>query len=223
MLFIFTGFALFLTMELIDAMPEYKAENIKLPKPAEDSKTSIEKAMLKRRSVRSFKVSSLTLAEVSQLLWAAQGITSPRELRTAPSAGALYPLEVYIVAGNVDALQDGVYHYRPARHELAQVIKGDRRTELCAAALGQTSVRSAAAVIVFSAVYERTTVKYGNRGIRYVHMETGHAAQNVFLQAVSLNLGTVVIGAFYDDEVRKVLNMSDREQPLYIMPVGRMK
>jgi SagB-type dehydrogenase family enzyme len=223
MLFTFNGFALLQAMEMIDAMPEYKSETIKLPEPLQDSKTSVEKAILKRRSARSFKDSSLTLAEVSQLLWAAQGITSPRGLRTAPSAGALYPLEVYIVAGNVDALLDGIYHYRPVRHELVRLIKGDKRTELCAAALGQTSVRNAAAVIVFAAVYEKTTVKYGDRGIQYVHMETGHAAQNVFLQAVPLNLGTVVIGAFYDDGVRKVLKMSDREKPLYLMPVGRMK
>jgi SagB-type dehydrogenase family enzyme len=223
MLFTFNGFALLQAMEMIDAMPEYKSETIKLPEPLQDSKTSVEKAILKRRSARSFKDSSLTLAEVSQLLWAAQGITSPRGLRTAPSAGALYPLEVYIVAGNVDALLDGIYHYRPVRHELVRLRKGDKRTELCAAALGQTSVRNAAAVIVFAAVYEKTTVKYGDRGIQYVHMETGHAAQNVFLQAVPLNLGTVVIGAFYDDGVRKVLKMSDREKPLYLMPVGRMK
>jgi len=223
MLFTFNGFALLQAMEMINNMQEYKSETIKLPKPVEDSKTSIEKALLKRRSVRSFKDSPLKLSEVSQLLWAAQGVTSPRGLRTAPSAGALYPLEVYIVAGNVDDLPAGVYHYRPVSHELVRVIKGDRRTELCAAALGQTSVRNAAAVIIFAAVYERTTAKYGDRGIQYVHMEIGHAAQNVFLQVVPLNLGTVVVGAFHDDGVRKVLKMSDREQPLYIMPIGRMK
>ncbi len=204
-------------------MPESRPETIKLSEPKHDSNTSIEEALLKRRSVRSFKDSPLTLAEVSQLLWAAQGITSPRGLRTAPSAGALYPLEIYVVAGNVDDLPEGVYIYRPVKHELVRVEKGDKRMELCDAALGQTSVRNAAAVIVFAAVYERTTGKYGDRGIQYVHIETGHAAQNVFLQTVPLNLGTVVIGAFYDDAVKKVLKMSDREIPLYIMPVGRMK
>ncbi len=204
-------------------MPEYKSETIKLPEPVQDSNTSIEEALLKRRSVRSYKDSPLTLAEVSQLLWAAQGIRSLGGLRTAPSAGALYPLEIYVVAGNVDDLPDGVYNYKPYKHELVRIVKGDKRIELYNAALGQTSVRDAAAVIVFSAVYERTTTKYGDRGIKYVHIETGHAAQNVFLQAVPLNLGTVVIGAFYDDAVKKVLKMSDREQPLYIMPVGRMK
>ncbi len=204
-------------------MQEYTSETIRLPEPVQDSKTSIEQALTQRRSVRSFTDSSLTLAEVSQLLWAAQGITSPRELRTAPSAGALYPLEMYLVAGNVDALPAGVYHYEAERHELVRIVSGDKRPVLCAAALGQPSVRNAAAVIVIAAVYELTTIKYGTRGIQYVHMETGHAAQNVSLQAVPLHLGTVVIGAFQDAEVKKVLKMPDREQPLYVMPVGRRK
>jgi SagB-type dehydrogenase family enzyme len=218
-----TTFTLAKAKEKPELVQEFKLEAIKLPKPTYDSNTSVEEALLKRRSVRSYKDSSLTLAEVSQLFWAAQGVTSPRDLRTAPSAGALYPLEVYVVAGNVDDLPDGVYRYRPHMHELERVVEGDRRLELCNAALRQTSVRNAAAVIVLSAVYERTTVKYGDRGIRYVHIEAGHAAQNVFLQAVPLNIGTVVIGAFDDQSVKKVLNMSDKEQPLYIMPVGRMK
>lgn len=196
---------------------------IKLPEPKHDGNTSVENALFKRRSVRSFKDSPLALAEVSQLLWAAQGITSQRGFRTAPSAGALYPLEVYIAAGNVADLPNGVYRYNPHNHELVQVAEGDKRTELCDAALGQTSVRNAAAVIVFSAVYERINIKYGDRGIQYAFIETGHAAQNVFLQAVSLNLGTLVIGAFHEDKVKKVLKMSENEQPLYIMPVGKMK
>ena len=216
-------YALAKAKEKTGPMQELKSETIKLPEPQSDSDISIEEALLKRRSVRSFKDSPLTLAEVSQLLWAAQGTTSPRGLRTAPSAGALYPLEIYVVAGNVEDLPNGVYNYRPYKHELVRVAKGDKRIELCGAALGQTSVRNAAAVIVLSAVYERTTMKYGDRGMRYVHIETGHAAQNVFLQSVSLTLGTVVIGAFHDDAVKKILKMSDREQPLYIMPVGRMK
>jgi len=223
MLSIMTEFALSLAKGMTQAMPEHKSETIRLPEPVKDSDISIEEALSKRRSTRSYKEKPLTLAEISQLLWAAQGITSQRGLRTAPSAGALYPLEIYVVAGNVDDLHDGVYNYSPYKHELVRVVEGDKRTELCSAALGQTSVRNAAAVIVFSAVYERTTVKYGDRGIKYVHMESGHAAQNVFLQAVPLNLGAVVIGAFYDDAVKEVLKMSDREQPLYIMPVGRMK
>lgn len=218
-----SGVVYTLAKEKTGPMQEFKSETIKLPEPQYDSDTSIEEALLKRRSVRSFKDSPLTLAEVSQLLWAAQGITGPGGRRTAPSAGALYPLEIYVVTGNVEDLPEGVYNYRPDKHELARVLKGDKRTVLCKAALGQTSIRNAAAVMVFSAIYERTTVKYGDRGMQYVYIEAGHAAQNVFLQAIPLNLGTVVIGAFYDDEVKKVLQMSDRERPLYIMPVGRMK
>jgi SagB-type dehydrogenase family enzyme len=223
MLCIMAEFALSQEKGMIQTMTEYESETIRLPEPVQESDTSIEEALLKRRSVRSYKDRPLALAEISQLLWAAQGITSPRGLRAAPSAGALYPLKLYVIAGNVDGLQDGVYNYRPYRHELVMVVKGDKRTELRNAALGQTSVSNAAAVIVFAAVYERTTVKYGDRGIQYVHIEAGHAAQNVFLQAVPLALGTVVIGAFHDDAVKEVLKMSEREEPLYIMPVGRMK
>ncbi|MDH4028052.1 MAG: SagB/ThcOx family dehydrogenase [Nitrospirota bacterium] len=141
--------------------------------------------------------------------------------RAAPSAGALYPLDIYVVAGNVTGLPEGIYKYMPGGHELKMVVKGDRRNELCGAALGQSPVKNGAAVIVFSAVPGRTTVKYGGRGIQYLHIETGHAAQNVLLQAVSLDLGTVVIGAFHDDEVKKVMDMTGTEQPLYIMPVGK--
>jgi SagB-type dehydrogenase family enzyme len=204
-----------------EPMPGNKSEIIKLPEPAYKSNISVEEALLKRRSVRDYKDKPLTLAEVSQLLWAAQGITGSFGFRTAPSAGALYPLEVYIFAGNVKDLPGGIYKYRPHKHELEMVVKGDKRNELYRAALSQSPVRDAPAVIVFSAVYERTTVKYGERGVRYVFIETGHAAQNVFLQAVSINLGAVVIGAFSDAEVKKIIKMPDREQPLYIMPVGK--
>jgi SagB-type dehydrogenase family enzyme len=206
-----------------ESAPRYgSADTIKLPAPKYNSNVSIEKALLERRSVREYKDRTLTLAEISQLLWASQGITDLRRgFRTAPSAGALYPLEVYVVAGNIDNLPDGIYKYKPNRHELVMVVKGDKRAELCAAALGQPCVKNNAAVIVFSAVYERTTRKYGERGIRYVHMEVGHAAQNIYLQSVSLNLGTLVVGAFDDREVKRVMNMQDEEQPLCIMPVGK--
>jgi len=197
-------------------------EIIKLPEPKYTSSASVEQALLERRSVRTYQDESLTLAEVAQLLWSAQGITnSKRAYRTAPSAGALFPLEVYVVIGNVEGIPEGVYKYKPDKHELVKVRDGDMRDKLAAAALGQTCVKKSAIAIVFSAVYERTTRKYGDRGVKYVHMEAGHAAQNVCLQAVSLNLGTVVVGAFRDDEVGKILNLPDEEQPLYILPVGK--
>ncbi|MBU4444436.1 SagB/ThcOx family dehydrogenase [bacterium] len=197
-------------------------DRIKLPEPRYDSSVSIEQAMLERRSVRTYQDEPLTLSEVAQLLWSAQGITNPkRGFRTAPSAGALFPLEVYVVIGNVEGIAEGVYKYKPDKHELVKVRDGDVRDKLAVAALGQACVKKGAIVIVFSAVYERTTRKYGDRGVKYVHMEAGHAAQNVCLQAVSLNLGTVVVGAFRDDEVSKILNLPDEEQPLYILPVGK--
>ncbi len=200
-----------------------EATVIKLPPPRYESKTSLEQALLKRRSVREYSDAPLLLHELSQLLWAAQGITSRDGLRTAPSAGALYPLEVYVVAGRVEGLPSGVYQYRPRDHELALIVSGDKRRELYEAALQQEWVREGAASLVFSAVYERTTWRYGERGIRYVHMEVGHAAQNVCLQATALDLGTVVVGAFHDDRVKRILHMPDEEQPLYILPVGRRR
>ncbi len=207
---------------------------IKLPGPAHDSNTSIEEALLSRRSVREFKDEPLSLREVSQLLWAAQGITGPGGLRTAPSAGALYPLSIYVAAGNVEGIPPGVYRYEPYRHELVRAAGGDKRAELSGAALGQPSIKDGAVDIVIAGIYERATGKYNTPvrdermgasypvGVRYVHMEAGHAAQNICLQAVSLHLGTVTIGAFSDGEVKKVMGMRDDERPLYIMPVGRI-
>jgi SagB-type dehydrogenase family enzyme len=193
----------------------------KLPEPRYDSNFSVEKAILERRSVREYSGEPLTLQEVSQLLWAAQGITDPRGFRTAPSAGALYPLEVYVVIGDVENFGKGVYKYKPHEHELIKVLDGDKREELAQAALGQEHIRNAAINIMFVAVFERTTVKYGERGFRYVYMEVGHAAQNVYLQATALNLATVTVGAFYDEQVKEVLNLPENEQPLCIMPVGK--
>jgi len=198
------------------------SSKIKLPSPRYNSDVSIEQALLKRRSVRKYKAEPLTIAEVSQLLWSAQGITNPSGFRTAPSAGALYPLEVYLVVGEVKGLSQGIYKYLPKQHELLKIKDGDARRELAIAALGQSWVKDAAVDIVFAAVYERVTRKYGKRGIRYVHMEVGHAAENIYLQAVSLKLGTVVVGAFEDEKVKKILNMAESEQPLYIMPIGKL-
>ncbi|HHS12377.1 MAG TPA: SagB/ThcOx family dehydrogenase [bacterium] len=198
------------------------AKDITLPSPSHSSRISVEAALQQRRSLREYSSVPVTLAELSQLLWAAQGITSRHGYRAAPSAGALFPLEVYLVAGHVIDLPAGVYRYRPHAHTLAPVAKGDLRSKLSSAALGQSSIRDGAAVLVLTAVYERTTAKYGSRGVQYVHMEVGHAAQNVYLQAVSLELGTVFIGAFYDDRVKDLLKLPDSENPLGIMPLGRL-
>ena len=194
---------------------------VKLPKPRHDSGVSIEETLLKRESVRDYTGEPLTLGEVSQLLWAAQGTANGEGFRTAPSAGATYPLETYVVVGDVRNLTEGVYRYVSAGHKLVKSLEGDWRAQLAGAALWASSVKKGAVSIVFAAIYERTTQQYGDRGIRYVHMEAGHAAQNVYLQAVALGLGTVVIGAFRDDQVSEILKLSKNEQPLYIMPVGR--
>jgi SagB-type dehydrogenase family enzyme len=196
---------------------------ISLPEPAYKSGTSVEEALLKRRSVRDYKKEPLQLKEISQLLWAAQGITSAEEGgRTAPSAGALYPLELYVVIGNINTLTPGVYHYRPPDHSLERIADGDKRKLLSAAALMQGAVNKNACVIVIAADYKRTTGKYFERGKRYVHMEAGHAAQNIYLQAVSLNIGTVVIGAFTDSLVKQIIHLPKNEEPLYLMPVGKI-
>jgi len=195
--------------------------SIKLPEPHTDAGTSVEQALRLRRSVRTFAEKPLQLSEVAQLLWSAQGITSRDGLRTAPSAGALYPLEIYLVAGSVNDLPVGVWHYLPDNNRLEQLNDTDIRNPLAHAALDQAWIREAAAVVVFAAVYERTTRKYGKRGIRYVHIEAGHAAENLFLQAVSLDLNTVIVGAFRDDAIRNALKLPQDHVPLILMPVGR--
>ena len=181
----------------------------------------LERLLQQRRSVRTFGKAPLGLAELGQLLWAAQGISHPQGLRTAPSAGALYPLELYVVAGEVEGLPPAVYRYLPEGHRLVETAPGDRRQALARAALNQSWLRDAAVVVVFTAIYARTTRKYGERGVRYVHMEVGHAAQNLLLQAKAQALGSVVVGAFRDAEVSKMLGLPADTQPLSLVPVGR--
>ena len=199
------------------------ATTIMLPEPRYRSGISLEETLRDRRSVRKYSSDSLTLADVAQLLWSGQGVSDGRDRRTSPSAGALYPLELYLVAGNVEALPSSIYQYRPARHALSLVVVGDKRRELATAALRQNWVSKAPAVVVITAVYERTTRKYGDRGQKYVHMEAGHAAQNISLQAVSLGLGAVTVGAFADREIKQILNLPEDEVALYIMPVGKTR
>jgi len=201
---------------------QIEIEQIKLPIPDFESDVSIEQALRRRRSISDYKNEPLNLPEVSQLLWAAQGISDEKEKkRTAPSAGALYPIELYFIAGNVTNLKSGIYKYQPNQHVLIKISEKDVRSELKKAALNQDPVENGAGILVFSAVYEQTTRKYGNRGVRYALLEAGHAAQNVYLQAVSLDLGTVVIGAFDDNKIKEIVNLKDNERPLYLMPVGK--
>ncbi len=200
-----------------------KGKVVFLPLPRIKGNMSVEEALAYRRSIREYKKEPLTLFQLSQLLWAAQGISETRwGFRTCPSAGATYPLEVYVVVGDngVKGLQAGVYHYAPHSHTLTLVKEGDFRKELYKAGLNQPWILNAPVNLVIVAEYERTTRRYGERGIRYVHMEVGHAGQNVYLEATALGLGTVVIGAFYDDQVREVISAPRNQHPLYIIPVG---
>jgi SagB-type dehydrogenase family enzyme len=194
---------------------------IRLPEPRVRGEMSLEQCLRARRSFREFRDGALTLEQAGQLLWAAQGITDWRGFRTAPSAGALFPLEAYLVAGRVETLAPGVYKYSPKRHELRPVASGDKRMQLAAAAAGQSWIGNSSAVVVLSAVRERTTRKYRERGVRYIYIESGHAGQNLCLQAVALGLGAATVGAFDDAAVKRLLSLPDEEEPVYIVPVGR--
>ena len=196
---------------------------VKLPRPELEGKVSLEEAIARRRSVRRYRAEPLTLSQLSQVLWSAQGITAGGELRAAPSAGAKYPLELFAFVGKqaIDGLEAGIYHYEVDSHSLACSQRGDLRRELARAALDQGFIVSAPVDIVICAIYTRTSYTYGRRGERYVHMEVGHVGENIHLQAVALGLATVEVGAFDDEEVRKVLDVDERIKPLYIMPLGR--
>ena len=188
---------------------------IPLPSPDLQGTRSLEETLAQRRSVRAFEDRPLTDSELGRLLWAAQGLTGEQGFRTAPSAGALYPLELYV------ATAQGIFHYQPPAHHLVELSRVDARPALCEAALDQEAVRQAPALFVVTAVYERTTGKYGQeRGPRYVHLEAGHAAQNLLLAAVALDLGAVPIGAFHDEEIQAVLGLPADHEPLYLIPVG---
>lgn len=188
---------------------------IQLPDPATDSGVSVEQAMTRRRSIRHFTAEPPTPAEIGQLLWAAQGITDPSGKRAAPSAGALGPLELYVVG------PDGVFQYVPDGHHLVQRGKGDRRRALASAAADQTYVGEAPLVIVVTGILARTAWKFGgDRAWRYVNLEAGHAAQNLMLQATAMGLGGVTVGAFDDNAVMDLLGLPADHRPLYLLPVG---
>jgi len=195
---------------------------IKLPEPKCSGGISVEEAIKGRRSVRDYSSEPVSLEDLSQLLWSAQGITGRSRGRAAPSAGATYPLELYAVVERVSGLEPGVYHYLPKEHSLDCVILGRYNTVLSEASLGQACVMNASLSLVFSAVYDRTTSRYGERGIRYVSIDVGHASENVYLQCRSLGLGTVAVGAFDDEKVKDALKLKKEKSPLYIMPVGRI-
>jgi SagB-type dehydrogenase family enzyme len=199
-----------------------KTHTIPLPEPRRTSRVSVESALGERRSVREFKDEALSLEDLSQLLWAAQGVTAPDGGRAAPSAGATYPLEVDAVVGRVTGLEAGVYRYRPGGHRVALVVEGDRRKALARAALDQDWMASAPVCIALAAVERRTARRYRERAALYVHFEAGCASENAALQAAALGLGTCVVGAFDDDVVARLLGLGRGEQPLALMPFGRV-
>jgi SagB-type dehydrogenase family enzyme len=194
---------------------------IRLPQPRFAGPMSLEETLLQRRSIRTIGRDPLTVDDLTQLLWAAQGVTRAQGYRTAPSAGALFPLELHVAAGTVTGVRAGFYRYRPLEHGLLLTAAGDPRPDLCRAAAPQRSVERAPVVFLFSAVYGRCTATYGPRGVRYTDMEAGHAAQNLCLQAVALDLKSVVIGAFEDEAVRRIAALPPEEEPLYLVPVGK--
>jgi len=201
----------------VKANAEEIMETIKLPKPCLKGMLSLEEAIQKRRSVRKYSEKKLTLNEISQLCWACQGITSRQGFRAAPSAGAIYPLKLYVLTN------DGVYHYNPESHALTKISDKDKKAALAQACFGQRFVQEAPINLVICAVYDKITPRYGQRGIRYADIEVGHAAQNVHLEAVALGLSSVPVGAFGDDAVSKVLELPKHEKPVYVIPIGHRK
>ncbi|MBW8016178.1 MAG: SagB/ThcOx family dehydrogenase [Planctomycetes bacterium] len=187
---------------------------INLPEPNKNGPISLEQAIASRRSRRSFLAKPVSLEQIGQLAWAAQGQDTKSKYRTVPSAGATYPLEVFVVTC------DGLYHYLAKDHALSQLSYKDLRYELASAAYGQDFIATAPLTLIFAAQFTRTTGYYGKRGIRYVYMEAGHAGQNVSLQAEALGLGSVAVGAFDDDAVSKVLSLPNQLDPLYMLVIG---
>lgn len=201
-----------------DRSPEFP-----LPPPSQRGVMSVEESIARRRSVRRYKGEPLSLSQLSQVLWSAQGITDAEGLRAAPSAGATYPIEVYVLVGQggVEGLDEGLYHYNVENHSLHRYKEGDFRQQLSIAALDQEFIVQAPVDIVICALYERTAWQYGRRAERYVHMEAGHVGGNIHLQAVALGLAVVMVGAFSDEDVSRVMDLEREVRPLYIIPLGK--
>ena len=196
---------------------------MRLPDPMLDGSASLERTVHQRRTIRSFEGKALTLEQFSQLLWAAQGITETGGFkRAAPSAGALYPMDIYGAVGRdcIEKLDPGVYHYEPADHSISLVQEGDVRRDIAIASLGQMWMAYAPVTVVITAEYSRIMVKYGQRGIRYAMIEAGHIGQNIFLQSEAMGLAAGIVGAFEDQKVIQVMGIKETHEPLLIMPVG---
>ena len=207
---------------MFTAAPGPGAELVKLPPPSYKGAMSVEEALKARRTVRQFAARALDLRQVSQLLWGADGLSDPRGHRTAASAGATYPLEIYLVVGErgVADLPAGVYRYLVKEHALEPGVKGDLRQAVARASLHQAWMTHAPVMVVIAAEYRRCTARYGERGLMYTHMEAGHVGTNVFLQAEALGLGAGIVGAFEDQGLSQALQLPKDYVPLLVMPVG---
>jgi SagB-type dehydrogenase family enzyme len=201
---------------------EVQPTRLALPEPLREGRVSIENCLSRRRSAREYSDQPVTLAEAAQLLWAAQGVSGLGGMRTAPSAGAIYPLRAYLVAGNVADVPPGVYRYDPDGHDLQLIIKGDKRKRLAQAAFGQSCLEQCAMVVLLTAWYVRVTREYGEKGVRLAHIEAGHAGQNFCLEATALGLGSMSVGKFEDDAVKQIIRLSEAEEPVYLLLAGRV-
>ncbi len=199
---------------------------MKLPKPAWEGNLFVAQAIQQRRTVRGFSPRALNANQLSQLLWAADGVTEDGGYkRAAPSAGALYPMDLYAVVGQdaVPSIDAGIYHYQPGEHQLALVAQGDLRAPVAETCLSQRWMTQAPVTLVITAEYRRVNVKYGQRGIRYALMEAGHIGQNIFLQAQALGLAAGIVGAFHDEALIAAMSIPPAHEPLLLMPVGYKK
>jgi len=199
-----------------------QAKKIELPsfEPAEPM--SLDKVLNQRKSIRDFQAKPISISQLSYLLWASTGIQRVEhgyEFRTAPSAGALYPIETYVIVNNVSELEAGAYHYSIRTQRLEQLQQCDLREQIASAALDQRMCAAAAVVFIWSAIFERCKWKYGQRAYRYIYLDAGHIAENLALAAVSLNLSSCEIGALYDDQVNVILDIDGIEESVVCMAV----
>jgi SagB-type dehydrogenase family enzyme len=201
------------------------AADISLPKPSYKGTVTVEEALTARRTHRSFKPQGISLQQFSQILWGGYGVTAKNfglYLKTAPSAGALYPLDIYAVVGEdgVESLTPGVYHFRPENHSVKLIKEGDLRAEVARKSLQQMWMAEAPLMFIITGEYGRSTGKYGRRGVTYTHIEAGHVGQNIFLQAEAIGLKAGIVGAFNNKQLIKAMGLPAKHNPLLLMPVG---
>lgn len=218
------GFKLIKQPEAYKTYPESK--KIKLPQPTILTDISLDHTLRKRRSMRNFSKKPLPKEQLSYLLWASTGIQRMEfgyEFRTAPSAGALYPIETYLVINNVEDILNGVYHYSILKHQLEELKTGDFGIEISHAALDQDMCNNAAVVFIWTAIFNRSKFKYGQRAYRYIYLDAGHIAENLALVSAGLNLGSCHIAALFDDEINDIIEVDGEEESvIYLTVVGNL-